>query len=76
MAAEEARPWALSGAAGEDGVFEVFRLQTTALGGGICVGGLLGSVGCQITLSGTHLVDPSCDKLAHAPKGPRVEDGG
>ena len=73
---EEARLGALSGGAGEDGVFEVFRLQTTAQGGGICVGGLLGRVGCQITVAGSHLVDPSCDKLAHAPKGPRVEDGG
>ena len=52
---EEARSAVLSRGAGEDGVFEGFRLQATAGAGGVSVGGPPDQVGGQIAFPGSHL---------------------
>jgi len=63
-AMEEARMGALSGGAGEDGVFECLRLETTAGAGGVRVGRPPSELGGQLTLPGSHLMNPSGHELA------------
>jgi len=67
-AVEEAQPAVMSRGAGEDGVFEGLGLQSTAGAGGVGVGRPPGRVGGQITLSGSHLVNPPGDEFAQPHK--------
>jgi len=57
-------------------VLEGFRFQAAAGAGGIGVGGPPGQVGGQITLSGSHLVDPPGNELAQAHERPWRHGGG
>jgi len=54
----------LSRGAGEDGVFQVFRLQATPGAGGVGVGGPPSRVGGQVAFPGSHLVDSLRHELA------------
>jgi len=56
-------------------VLERLGLKTTAEAGGVSIGGPPCRVGGQVAVSGSHLVNPSCNQLAQARKGPRVQRG-
>jgi len=56
-------------------VFERLGLKTTAGARGVGIGGPPCWVGGQVAFSGSHLVDPSCNELAQAHKGPLVQGG-
>ena len=71
-AMEETCAGALSGGAGEDGVFEHLRFQTPVGAGGLGFRGPPQGVGGQVALPGSHLVNLSCRELVQAHEGSRV----
>jgi len=72
---EKALASALSGGACENSVFERLRFKTAAGGGGVGVGGPPGWVGGQVTLAGSHLVDPPCYEHSQTHEGSWVQGG-
>ena len=75
-AGEETRAVPLSRGACEDCVFERFWFQATAGEGGIALWGPPRGMCRQVTLPGSHLVDPSCYAVDQAHKGARVQGWG
>ena len=56
-------------------MLERFRLQAATGAGGVGIGGPLGRVGGQITISGSHLMDSPGDELAQAHERPWGQGG-
>jgi len=56
-------------------MFERLGLKTTVGAGGVSIGGPPSGVGGQVTLPGSHLMNPPCHELAQSHEGASVQGG-